>query len=167
MRRQHGFTALLVLAAGPVLAADNSLDAARRCAQMQDSLQRLVCYDRIFAVPATPAPAPAVLPAPPAVAAAAPDAGSFGGEQLKRSVEERRSDQGKESQRATVAALREVRPGVWRITLDNDQIWQQTESDRQFFIESGDAVVIERGLLGSYHLEQEGGSRRVRVSRIK
>lgn len=175
MRNQHWFPGLLVLAAGPIMAADGSLDAARRCAQMQDSLQRLVCYDRIFAAPAgsaapTAGPVTAPAPAAPGVATAvavAPVQQSFGSEHLKSSVEERKRIEAPETQKAKVAAVREARPGVWRITLENDQVWQQAEADRNFFISAGDTVVIERGLLGSHHLEQEGGGRRVRVTRVK
>lgn len=186
MRHRHWIAGLLVLAAGPSVAADGSLEAARRCAQVTDSLQRLVCYDRIFAAPAASAPAAAVQPlpapaaparpappvvAPPAVAAApaaaAPAAATFGDEQLKRTVEERKREEGPAKQAGKVAALREARPGIWRITLENEQLWQQTESDRHFFIDVGDEVVIERGMLGSYHLEQADGGRRVRVTRLK
>jgi len=171
MRHHTWIAGLLVLAAGPTLAADSSLEAARRCAQMTDSLQRLVCYDRIFAAPAAPArPAPAVA-APPAVAAApaaaTPPVETFGSEQLKRTVEERKRDDGPAKQTGKVAAVREARPGIWRMTLENEQVWQQAESDRHFIIEVGDEVVIERGLLGSYHLEQADGGRRVRVTRLK
>jgi hypothetical protein len=164
MRIRRGFMGLLVLVAGPVPGAESAMDAARRCAQVQDSLQRLVCYDRVFATPAAVLPAAV---AAPAAAAPEPATSNFGDELVKRSVEERKRDSGPDTQTARVASTREVRPGAWRITLENEQVWQQTESDSHFFLDSGDTVVIKRGVLGGYQLEEEGGGRRVRVSRIK
>ena len=183
-----GALVMLVAAAN---AADSSMEAARRCTQVQDSLQRLVCFDKAFAeAPAAapqPAPRAAARPtAPPAAASAAAAAAvaapvadaapsiapakaeqEFGGERLKSTKEARKQDAGPSQISAKVTALKEMRRGVWRFTLENEQIWQQEESDQYLYPKVGDTVEIDRGMLGGYHLEVAGGSRRVRVTRLK
>ena len=72
-----------LLASGSGHAADAQVEAGRQCALVRDSLQRLVCYDRIFqagdpagsagaAVPRAAAPVTAPAPARAPVAAPTP-----------------------------------------------------------------------------------------------
>lgn len=177
-RRTTGMMALL-LAAGLAPAAEGSLDDARSCAQVQDSLQRLVCYDRLFppapsadatrpAAPATGVPAtPGTTPAP---APAMPDQESlFGAESLKRPVGGSDADKAPRSLTATVSQVRQTRPNVFRVTLANGQVWQQMDMDSTFHVEAGDTVEIDRGRMGGYRMARtsNGGSGWVRVNRLK
>lgn len=193
--------AVLAFASGTALAAEDALQRAERCASVADSLERLVCYDRVFApgraaagtatrtapmpaptVPATPPVATATVPAtPPAApaaatgasaapaAAAAPsaDSASFGADQLRRAPSEEQDEP--RTLTAKVQELRETRPNVYRIGLDNGQIWQQMDMDSLFHVEVGDTVEINRGRLGGYRMARQnrGGSGWVRVNRVR
>jgi len=184
---------VLLLGSGAAVAAEDTLEQARRCASQADSLQRLVCYDRLFGADA---PAPAALPpvaappaarpsAPPPVVAAPPVAAQsspapaaapaaapaqdFGADQLRRAPSETARDETPRTLTATVSSLRETRTSVFRVTLDNGQVWQQMDMDSLFHLQSGDVVEISRGKLGGYRMARQsrGGSGWVRVSRVK
>lgn len=170
-----------MLAGSAALAADATLESAQRCAQVQDSLQRLVCYDRVFppgqAPVATPVPAPTPAPAQaprvataPAPAAVAPaPAAEFGAESVRRREEQREAEGPPRSITAAVASVRQTRPNVYRMTLDNGQVWDQMDMDVTFSVDEGDAVRIERGRMGGYRMSRtsRGGTGWVRVNRIK
>lgn len=200
VRRKFVTMGLLLAAGTSVQAADATLDAARRCGQVRDSLERLVCYDRLFAegaVPAAAAPpartappaaapavvrapaaapaAPAVAPAAPAVAPAAPavvapiPARDMGAEQIRRTEREREAEGAPNTLQAAVTELRETRPQVYRITLDNGHVWQQMDMDSRFTLKVGDSVQIDKGRLGGYRMARisDGRSSWVRVTRVK
>lgn len=174
---------LAVMLLGPTaFAAEDAAQRGQRCAGIADSLERLVCYDAIFrtgpaagagqaVAPAASAAAPTAPPAAPARAgeAQAPDAvAGFGAEHLRRSVRE--ADQ--ETPRTLVAQVtevRETRPNVYRMVLDNGQVWQQMDMDSRFDVKAGDTVEINRGLMGGYRMARQsrGGSGWVRVNRVK
>jgi len=190
MRRFNAFVMLVGLGSAAV-AADATLDQARRCTAVKDSLERLVCYDTLFAAqPAPPAPPAASLPAvPPAgVAAVVPapvpaaqaptsakgpatGAGAdaeFGDEMVRRPSRDA-EDAPPRSLTATIQSLRETRPDVFRITLDNGQVWQQMDKDGLFHVAVGDTVQIDRGAMGGYRMARtsKGRSGWVRVNRVK
>ena len=191
--------ATLALLPALALSAEGQVEAARQCAQQKDSLQRLVCYDRIFqaenVVPTAQAAAPAVAPpvaaAPAAVAApaaaaavsapkaaaaaASPAAGpaaatpasapALGDESLKK--DKKSSQEAPKSLEARVTAVRESRPELFRMTLENGQIWQQVETSSLFHVKQGDLVRIEKGSMGSYRMSLAKGSGWVRVTRVE
>jgi hypothetical protein len=187
---------LAVLPALVLAAEGQQVEAARQCAQQKDSLQRLVCYDRIFladeaspvaaaaapaavAAPVAAAPAAVVAPvavAPAAVAApaaaavvAAPKpaavAPALGDESLKKNKKD--VVEAPKSMEARVTAVRETRPQLFRMTLENGQIWQQMESSSLFHVKNGDSVRIEKGSMGSYRMSLTKGSGWVRVTRVE
>jgi hypothetical protein len=163
MMRLSKMVALLAVSAGSAMAADASLETARRCVQVKDSLERLVCFDRVFAeVPAAPA-APA---AAAAVPAAAPELGDAS---VKRSAREREASAGPTSLTAVVTELKETRPNVVRITLDNGHVWQQMDIESLFYVKVGDSVRIEKGRMGGFRMARASGngSGWARVNRIK
>lgn len=129
-------------------------DSLRACSRLQDSLQRLVCYDREIA--AQPA-------------ATSPVARPTLGEELVPAKARPAGGQVETSLTAVVAGLRELPQGTYAITLDNGQLWRQTEKARYFPLNVGETVRIDRGILGSYQLTRivEGSSRFVRVTRVK
>ena len=173
-----------LLVSVPGFAADPQVEAGRQCGQMKDSLQRLVCYDRIFqagdsalSAPATPAvapraAAPAVNPcsaahvAPPATVAAVA-VPALGDESVKRkSKDEEKSDE-PTALEATITALKETRPQLVRLTLDNGQVWQQMDMSNLFDVVVGDTVRIEKTKMGGFRLTRSsrGRSGWVRVTR--
>jgi hypothetical protein len=93
----------------------------------------------------------AALPRAPAVTASDPSrAAEFGQEQLPQAGRSVKKDQSLSSR---ITALNAVGANKYVISLENGQIWRQSESDQvAAFFRIGDEVRIERGTLGSYHL---------------
>ncbi len=168
------------------MAADATLESALRCVQVKDSLERLVCFDRAFA--GTAAPAGQVAPAAPAAAARAPVAAApavatppvvapvtvapmvaLGDESVKRKNRDSSEPESPTSLTAKVTALRETRKDVFRVTLDNGQVWQQMEMDSLFTVAVGDTVQIDKGRLGGYRMARvsNGRSGWARVTRTQ
>jgi hypothetical protein len=59
-----------------------------------------------------------------------------------------------------------ARDHTYRIVLDNDQVWQETEHLADLELAPGQPVRIKAGVLGSFYLVAESGrSTRVRRSR--
>jgi hypothetical protein len=184
MRKVMMQAGVLALVSGVALAAQPAGDALQRCAQLKDSLERLVCYDRAAAAgtasPASPSPAtpaaPSMAPAPappvqaaPAAAATPPASREFGDETVKRTEKERVANSGATSLTALVSGLKEYRRNVYMLTLDNGQVWQQMDMDSLFVVKEGDTVQIEKGKLGGYRMARTSNGRSgwVRVNRIK
>ncbi len=179
MKASLACTLLLPVA---LFAADAQVESARQCAQQKDSLQRLVCYDRIFqaaeAKPSVAAAAPP--PAKAATAAAAPAAAApvvvasataaaapaMGDETLKKPQKEKAASEPKHLE-AKVTAARQTRPELFRLSLDNGQVWQQQDVSSLFHVEVGDTVRIEKGSMGSYRMARADGSGWVRVTRVE
>ena len=69
---------------------------------------------------------------------------------------------------AQVKEAREVRPGEFRITLDNGQTWSQSEPKFGFTLKAGDAITLGKAAMGSYRLwrDADGSKSWVRVTRI-
>ncbi len=174
-----------VLCAAPAVHAAAALPGALvACARVQDSLQRLVCYDREMAAqgvagpgiaaPLAPAPPVAVAPPPASLppASAAPPAAAAPtqlGDELVKRKERPAAGTPEASLTAAVTKLREERLGIYLITLDNGQIWRQQEMTTNFLLHVGETVRIDRGALGSYMLKPivEGRSGWIRVTRVK
>jgi hypothetical protein len=196
---QIGAVLLAGLVSVSALGADAGRDAANRCAQMLGERERLACFDRTFpagpetaalaqsraaapavsppaAAPAAPAPAApgglSLKAATPAPVAATGTTGVFGDEQVRRKDQATRKAEAAAQQQtltATVTTLKETRPGVWRIALDNGQTWQQMDMSMQFTPSVGDTVQIERKMMGGYSLGLAGGKKSpwVRVARTE
>ena len=138
MRIPSSFSAAAVLL---TLACVTSARAAspHPCTSIQDDRERLACYDRTFGTPAEPT----ALPEPaPAKAEALP-----------------------EKFTAKVAAF-EWRNGVFVATLDNGQVWLQTERDSRVQLEVGQTVTVRRASMGSF-LMSGGQGIAARVRRLK
>jgi hypothetical protein len=66
------------------------------------------------------------------------------------------------------ARVREVTPlpgGLYRLTLDNGEVWDTTQADSAIAFKPEDAVSISRGWLGSYHISLAGHNTSVGVAR--
>lgn len=143
----HLAAALSFLTTGAATAQADSLDRQLRgCASIEKDSERLACYDTLS-------------------------------QSLKRAREQRaESDFGQEQKRiaeeapksieATIAAIDEAAYGKLVITLDNGQVWRQKNSERVHW-KSGDAVVVERALFGSFLMKPAAGGRSLRVKRVK
>jgi len=159
---------------GTALAQSKSELAARECATIADATQRLACYDSLFSEhagsrgsAAAGAPAAAATPVAEIPAPADPLA-EFG---LTEQQKERRRPQDAKSEplegiEATVTAAVQDRYGPWRLTLDNGQVWLQTETALGVRFQAGDRVEIRRGSLGSFVLKLPGRPM-IRVRRVQ
>jgi hypothetical protein len=155
---------VLMSLAGAALAASPTPDDLRRCAAIADSLARLVCFDQLSASlppdapaatskkapPAAPVAAPAAVPAAPAAPVAAPAAASLGAESLPKTHDDRTASAGPTTMTAQITAVVETQGNMFRITLDNGQVWQTQEGRSMFTVRVGDTVRIDRRSLGSY-----------------
>jgi hypothetical protein len=113
--------------------------APHPCTGIQDDAERLACYDRTFGTPAEPKP----LADPPAKA--------------PEPIPEKFS--------AAVSNI-EWRNGVFVVTLDNGQVWIQSERDSRVQIEAGETVSIRKASLGSFILSSKQGIG-ARVKRLR
>lgn len=174
------------LLATPVTYAQSLSGALKECGQQQNSLKRLVCYDRIVnemdkysgldELMNVPAPLPARTgdaartgnapandrQAPPARRAAPPanPTSDFGlpDTKTKQDTPEKIFSQ--------VASIRKDPYGNRTVTLANGQVWKQQESSN-IRLKKGEDVYVETGVLGSFFLSKESVNKRMRVKRIK
>lgn len=166
-------------------------DRLHACAQQQDRELRLACFDAEVArlpdagagaqssvsaqtnsrVPAptdrvegnASAAAPAVKAGDPGETNAPKDDQQFGvrgGALAQKQVS--RAPSGISSR---VSAVKLQPRGELVLTLDNGQVWQQTEAIPGFPVTQGDVVAIKTGALGSYRLVAPSG-RVTRVTRV-
>ncbi|MFT4993068.1 MAG: hypothetical protein ACI965_000085 [Paraglaciecola sp.] len=163
--------------------AQSIREALINCSQENDSLKRLVCYDRLAAEPnllLAPAPpqeaktsaserqaktrSPALTqptPMRPDIPEKATIAADDFGMEHKNKLEN--------AQDKIYAQLTVINKDPYKkllLTLDNGQRWKQTDS--VFLrLRVGEQVYVERGALGSFFLSKDGKNRRLRVKRIK
>ncbi len=171
--------------------AETVTQALEKCRGVDNSLQRLVCYDRvaknvnqyaggqesISAVPRpqlAPANAPEAtmppLPAKPPVASAPPakpKVDTQGQQDIAFGMEQKRVREQKEaSMTATVTTLSSNVRGNLIVTFDNGTVWQQSD-DTDLNLKEGQKVTVERGMFGAFYAKVEGMKRKMKVKRIK
>jgi hypothetical protein len=136
------------------------LTAARACAAIAGTDARLACYDAAFAAKSAP-PAPPTNPA-----ASDPPAASFGDNgqlqpQLKAKAKLPKKLQLK------VQSVAPVGRGLYRLTLENGQIWETRQADWALEFKSSDTVTISRMVFDTYQISLAGQGRSVGVKRIQ
>ncbi|MDP9090102.1 MAG: hypothetical protein M3O26_15325 [Pseudomonadota bacterium] len=147
------------------------------CRAIADSADRLSCFDRATAAlagaAARPTAAAGAPPRPqtrPERTAPVLDAQqSFGlnGSAVAATEEAAGARPPKVSKiEAHVSALALAGNGDTVFTLDNSQVWRQTESSGELLATLGVGVTISRGLLGSYWLQLKSG-RGCKVTRLR
>jgi hypothetical protein len=166
--------------------ATPTLAATHECAAIDDSLQRLMCYDRAFprdqarpaaatapdALPST-SEAPAVPSIPGAAVGASatattaasqtPGTSQFGftDAEVKRAAKKKEDPSSKGSERdaiqATVKEVKRRKTGEFIATFEDGQVWAQAEVESKARIRPGDTVTIRRASLGSYMLITTAG----------
>jgi hypothetical protein len=68
---------------------------------------------------------------------------------------------------ATVRSVRPLAQGLYRLSLDNGQVWQTREADWAIVFKSNDAVTISRLVLGGYQISAAGSTRSIGARRIE
>ena len=144
--------ATLLLTSGILCAAD---DAGHRCALVRDDAERLACYDQAFRKPATAAPSPA-----------SKEQFGFTEKEMARNSGQSAAMAAPESVTAAVKSLDLRHDGKFVVTLDNAQVWAQSEYNSQADVKIGDRITVRRGAFGSYLLVTKAGIG-TRVKRVK
>jgi hypothetical protein len=173
-----GVSALLVLSNFSINAAAqaNTLaQAVEKCRKLEDSLQRLVCYDRISmptAKQGVNAPKGKSSPKPAPKAAdmlesaqlsphnSSADEADFGRE--GKAQRERQAD----TMTVNIVNVSENVRGEKTITFDNASVWRQVDNSN-LRLKKGQKVIIERGLFGAFYLKVDGLNQTMKVKRIK
>jgi hypothetical protein len=170
---------LLPLSVAGLASADETLLA---CRKVEAADARLACYDRVVdrareeITPEAPAEEPRA-PSSAAPSSAKPkvdDADATLRERLfgrpaEESAQALRRTYGAEPPKqisSTAAAVSRTGARLFEVTLENGQVWRQ-EDYGDFILKPGDAIEIEAGALGSYHLQRNGKGRTVRVQRVR
>lgn len=157
----------LLMSSSWLLPEPGAAQTAAACASISDNGQRLSCYDNLFRKrPAeqpggnviTPPPASTQPPSPPSGAEVR--AGEFGGEF-------RQPKNGPKSLKATVTSVAPLGQGLYRLTLDNGQVWKTTQADWTLAFESNDSVTISRMMLGNYVIARASQGHAVGVKRVQ
>jgi hypothetical protein len=177
--------AILSIAAWASVAAAQAPSDIARCTAIGSNTERLACYDKLFAHPeekkmpegepkASQSNAASGAPAATATAAAESAAtqaksgiDDFGLDGRKPGEQHPAEPKGPDQIEARVTQVTTQPRGEAVLTLDNGQVWQQQEYDWHLAFESGDDVLIKRGLLKSYRLQQKGNNRSTPVTRIR
>jgi hypothetical protein len=147
------------------------LKAAQACNRLGDDASRLACYDAAFGHNA-------------ALGAAKPPAAQQSGEGKvrqpavgKTDASARFGDNGQlhpESKadlpKDLSAQVQRVAPlpnGLYRLTLDNGQVWRTTQADSAVAFQANDVVTISRRVLGGYEISLARHTASVNATRIK
>ncbi|AWF82036.1 hypothetical protein BTJ40_15045 [Microbulbifer sp. A4B17] len=133
--------ALLTLFA-PLAFSSSLKDQIKSCSEIKPVDGRLACYDQL--------------------------ANSLDQHAIKEFGQEQKriSEEAPEQIEAKIVAIKMAAHDKRLITLDNGQLWKQSDS-RGVNWKIGDAVVLERALFGSFFMVPSDGGHKLRVKRIK
>lgn len=160
------FIALLVCSTTALPAAQVP-DSLRACAAESDNAQRLACYDKEMARLAQPPHAHDAAPSTTPAAQNGAPADQFGlSEERIRKLKAQAGTPEPNERSAHITKISQFASGRARITLDNGEVWEQTEEDFGFSPMSGATATITRGALGGFWMTVEK-YRKVRVKRIR
>lgn len=151
--------------------------SARSCTSIADQAARLACYDAALGATTVPVPHSATSAASPGAPQNAPAAPAAPAASVVKTPQDAFGDTGnlKGTQKpvlpkrltATVANAVPLGRGLYRLTLDNGQIWQTTQADPAVDFAARSDVTISRMLLGNYLIALTGEWRTVAVKRIQ
>lgn len=144
MRISLGQIAPLLIASLIPATASAQVADSHPCAMIGAADERLACYDKAFPPNAT------------AVAEASRQA--FGLMEGQDATTPARIE-------ATVSAIREINREGRLITLDNGQVWRETQANSSLLLKPGDKILIREAALSSFLLVK--GRQSARVRRIK
>jgi hypothetical protein len=193
--------ALLLIFVSQISFANSLLDELAICAKNTDSLQRLVCYDKLAKDTKSHPPkqaqvtlkdsivkkfdskvqvAPKVQPEKILAVSERPkkptvvDPQSLG--VIANSIKQQQASFGKEAVKRPEDIIKQLKVKVIKIqkapygeliiTVENGQIWRQTDGIR-FRLSTDEMVIIERGALGSFFIGKENTNQRIRAKRVK
>ena len=172
MKSKFGLLTLLALWFHLPAAAETLSEAMTKCSEVENSLQRLVCYDQLqrgmqsYGDDSVLVPKAASLPA--GLNAAAAIKPALPSLPNRPTAEERfgkkAADTDIDALTATIVSKKKNPRGRVILTLSNGQIWGQIDDD-YLSLHVGDIVVIQKAAFGSFLLRKTSGSKRIRVKR--
>jgi hypothetical protein len=138
------------------------------CTKLQSDSKRLACFDREVAalVQGHPQPPHEMGEHP----VSAPDTTPIETQARFGDDGRIRSETKPPIPKSLTAQVREVIPlpaGLYRLTLDNEQVWSTTQADPALAFKVDDAVTISRLLLGGYEISLKGHTTTVSAVRTK
>ena len=154
--------------------------ALKGCASIVENDARLTCFDAVAALmvdgqgaedvvaPAAVAAAPVVASTAPAVASTAPATGpvpltdEFG----KERIEPIAADEREKYSARVVACQESAQSGQYFFTLDNGQVWKQSNYRRLGFRDCAFDIELSKGSLG-YQMYIPSKDRSIRIARVK
>lgn len=163
---------IALLSASTVYADEVNLQALQACTFVENDFNRLLCYDNTMAGKSLSKPTTTKqLTSTETVASDATAGAVVATDKIVKTKNEDFGLEHKEVAKenddeitANVTNVKEAPYGELIITLDNGQRWRQIGSDR-LSLDSGDTVIIERGMLNSFLLKKQGLNRTIRVKR--
>ncbi|MCA1768295.1 MAG: type VI secretion protein [Idiomarina sp.] len=146
--------------------------ALKECAGIEDSLERLVCYDNLAKIqhgkPQEEAKEKNKSKEMKAKAAQRAEWNdNDNASEQKFGMEHKSGSNTVDRLEVEVASKKQDPYKKWQIELTNGQVWKQTDSRGYFSWEEDDTYYIERGALNSFFFGREGSNRRLRVQRVK
>lgn len=169
--------AVLLTIVSSVSQAETVAEAMQACRNESNDLKRLICFDNVaesmnIYAGASQSVEDVAESRPKAVATTAPVAASASGTpaadddfgmEHKKKPEQSTPDE----MTARIVSMAKNARGEFTVELDNGMVWRQNGKANSLVINEGDAVIIERGLMGAFYLSREGYNRRVNVNRVK
>jgi hypothetical protein len=136
------------------------LHAAQVCTRLSDDAARLSCYDAAMGV--LKSASGAAKPPPVPNAAKTEPQAEFGDDGRLRTEPKPRLPHNLSAQVREVTLLP---AGLYRLTLDNGQVWDTTQADSALEFKANDAVTISRRMLGGYLISLAGHNTSVGATR--
>lgn len=176
---------MLLLCCGMSVYAKNQsvADAISSCATQKNSLQRLVCYDRIHTqlhnysdVVLNKHPAPessdSVSSGKPSTPISTSTPVTPHNEGIATTVNKTQETFGQravtaDTMQAVIMDIKTNRNGYKTITLTNGQVWKQMRSEDRAKLSVGQTVTFEKGVFGAIYMSAENSNRQLSVKRIK
>jgi hypothetical protein len=179
-------SAVLIALLSPFGMANTLLDDLSICAKNSDNLQRLVCYDKLAENSPSnqqkvqqqiPLQVTSSIPLtqlkPPQKAHIIKPQSAFN---VTNEVNQQQANFGQEDKQRTKDLIKEIQAqvvlvkkgtyGKQIITLNNGQVWRQTDST-YLKLRKGQAIIIKRGAMGSFFIGKHSTNKRIRAKRIK
>jgi len=166
--KSNSLITLAILALLSLTARAETLNSGLvKCAKIQDSLVRLVCFDDLAEQAANVVAKPSIATSAKnqtLALSAATKAADFGAEHLKKS-----NDEAADLQVVfTIEKLSKDPYGKLRFTFSNGQQWQQTDS-AFMKVNVGDSVLLKKGFLDAVYLKKNkpNSNKKIRIKRQK
>jgi hypothetical protein len=159
---------LLLILASPFGIANTLLDKLSLCTKNKDDTQRLACYDEVVDKNVNTQPKQyKVKHQAPLQDITTEQEDNTNQQQAEFGQENDLRSKGFINQlQATINKIEKTVYGKLVITLDNQQVWRQTDSTR-LNLRKNNVIIIERGAFGSFFISKENANKRIRAKRMR